>query len=154
MPTTGRRSYTTVETTTYNGSNRRISAPRDLPEPVKRAFVDLVSRCPEAQFEASDIGLIRRWAELTVMAETAAAKLAAAGMVTADGRISPWFTIHQQTTKSLNGLCLRLRLSPQARQPRAPKTRVMDLSVYQEMNLERANGDDEAEAEGAVTSPQ
>ena len=49
------------------------------------------------------------------MAEQAAGELQAGGMVTADGRVSPWFTIHQQATKSLTGLALRLRLGPQSR---------------------------------------
>ena len=35
-------------------------------------------------------------------------------MVTADGKLSPWFTIHASATKTLNGLALRLRLGPQS----------------------------------------
>jgi hypothetical protein len=41
----------------------------------------------------SDLPLICRWAEITVMAEQAAGELAAQGMVTADGKVSPWFAI-------------------------------------------------------------
>ena len=57
------------------------------------------------------------------MAEQAAGELQAGGMVTADGRVSPWFTIHQQATKSLTGLALRLRLGPQSRARREHRRR-------------------------------
>ena len=48
------------------------------------------------------------------MAEQAAGELTAGGMVV-DGKPSPWFTIHQQATKALALLAMRLRLSLQAR---------------------------------------
>lgn len=70
------------------------------------------------------------------MAEQAAGELQAQGMVTADGKVSPWFTIHQQATKTLNALALRLRLGPQSRVNKAPKTRAGMVSYYERMMLE------------------
>ena len=49
------------------------------------------------------------------------------------GKVNPWFTVHQMATKSLSGLALRLRVSPQARSPKAPKTKPMTLSAYERM---------------------
>jgi hypothetical protein len=65
-------------------------------------------------------------------------------MVTADGRVSPWFTIHHQATKSLTGLALRL--GTQSRTPRAPKTQAATISYYERMTLEATRDDSEAAA--------
>jgi phage terminase small subunit len=97
--------------------------------------LDLICRVPAGQFRESDLSLLCRWAELTVMAEQAAGELAAQGMV-ADGKISPWFTVHQQATRGLALLALRLRLSPQARADKAPKTLPSAVSYYERMTLE------------------
>ena len=67
-------------------------------------------------------------------------------MVTADGRVSPWFTIHHQATKSLTGLALRLQLGTQSRTPRAPKTQAATISYYERMTLEATRDDSEAAA--------
>jgi hypothetical protein len=53
------------------------------------------------QFRNSDVALLCRWAELVVMAETAAEHLRSDGMLTADGRPSPWLKIHEQATKGI-----------------------------------------------------
>jgi hypothetical protein len=63
-------------------------------------------------------------------------------MVTADGRVSPWFVIHQQATKSLSGLALRLRLGPQSRALKAPKRKAGPLSYYDVMELERGTSEE------------
>jgi phage terminase small subunit len=89
--------------------------------------------------------LLCRWAELTVMAEQAAGELQASGMVTADGKVSPWFSIHQQATKSLNALALRLRLGPQSRARKAPKTLAAPLSYFDLQELEVPDGTSEGE---------
>jgi hypothetical protein len=81
------------------------------------------------------------------MAETAARELAAAGMVTAEGRPSPWFTIHREATKGLTALAMRLRLGPQSRARKAPKTQVARLSAYELMALAEDDADDEPEAD-------
>jgi hypothetical protein len=83
------------------------------------------------------------------MAETAARELAAGGMVTADGRISPWFAIHERATKSLVALALRLRLSPQARADKAPKTLPRPTSYYDLQQLEDGRDDGKNEVESS-----
>jgi len=70
------------------------------------------------------------------MAEQAARELAASGIVAADGRVSPWFSIHQQATKGLTALALRLRLGPQSRASKAPKTLAGPVSYYDRRTLE------------------
>jgi hypothetical protein len=79
------------------------------------------------------------------MAEEAAAALAERGMVTADGKISAWFTIHQQATKTVAMLALRLRLGPQSRAPRTPKRQAAVLSYYELSALEGSRETSEGE---------
>jgi len=79
------------------------------------------------------------------MAEQAAGELAASGMVTADGKVSPWFTIHQQATKALSNLALRLRLGPQSRALKAPKRRAQPLSYFEIMELEGGTSEEKRE---------
>jgi hypothetical protein len=145
MVGSGRKPFTTYDVQPF-GAWDRLKPPASLGKPERRAFFDLISRVPAGQFCEADLPLICRWAELTVMAEQAAGELAAQGMVTADGKVSPWFSIHQQATKGLTLLALRLRLGPQSRASKAPKTLVGELSYYDRRALEDGL-DDEDEAE-------
>ena len=137
----GRQPYATFDVHSFDTPNPRIRPQDSLSELEKKVFRDLVSACPADQFRKSDIGLLCRWAELSMAAETAAFEMTQNGRVTPDGRISPWFSIHTQATKQLNGLALRLRLGPQARANKAPKSLPRQLSYYEE--LAEAEGDDE-----------
>jgi hypothetical protein len=137
MSSTGRQPYETTDVVPFGTGNPRLRPPASLSGPERAAFVALVVACPSTQFEPADLPLLCRWAELTVMAEQAAGELAAGGMITADGKVSPWFTIHQQATKMLSGLALRLRLGPQSRALKAPKRKVASVSYYERMALER-----------------
>ena len=136
MTGTGRKPYEVTDVAPFGLSNQRLRTPPSLGGPEKRAFLDLVCSVPAGQFRESDLSLLCRWAEATVQAEVAASELQASGMVTADGRVSPWFTIHQHATKSLTMLALRLRLGPQSRAQRAPKTQAANVSFYERMTLE------------------
>jgi hypothetical protein len=139
MARTGRKPFESVEVVPY-GYDRRLRPPDSLGEPEKRAFLDLVLSVPTSQFRACDLGLLCRYAELVVMAEQAAGELAAQGMVTADGKVSAWFTIHAQATKGLSALALRLRLGPQQRSRKAPKTAPGTVSYYDRQELEADDG--------------
>ena len=141
MAGTGRKPFETTDVVPFGAGNERLRPPPSLGKPEKQAFLDLVTTTDPKQFRPSDLPLLCRWAELTVMAEQAAGELQAGGMVTADGRVSPWFTIHQQATKSLTGLALRLRLGPQSRTPKAPKTKPGAVSYYDRMTLEGVSRD-------------
>jgi hypothetical protein len=146
MPTTGRQPYDTTDVVPFGAGISRLRPPTSLGEPERAALVALVTACPATQFEASDLPLICRYVEATVMAETAAGELAAGGMVTADGKVSPWFCIYQQSVKALSGLALRLRLGPQSRTPKAPKRKAGPLSYFDVMELERGTSEGEPDA--------
>jgi hypothetical protein len=125
--------------------DRRISPPPDLPERVKRAFLEVVSSCPSSQFQQSDVELLCRWSESVVMAQEARTQLTATGMVGPDGKKSAWVSIYQTAVRNQTLLAMRLRLSPQSRMPRAPKTQAKPMSVYDEMTLLRSDDDGEGE---------
>ena len=140
MAGTGRKPFATYDVQPF-GVWERLKPPGSLGEPERRAFLDLICSVPAGQFRESDLPLLCRWAEATVQAEVAASELQASGMVTADGRVSPWFSIHQQATKSLTMLALRLRLGPQSRADKAPKTLPGPVSYYDRKMLEDGRDD-------------
>ena len=143
MSGTGRRPYATPDTTTYGAPNPRLSPPVGLPEAEKRAFMALMTSTPASQFAASDLPLIVQFCELSVLAERAAEGLRNAPLLDGEGRASPLVAIHASATKGMTMLALRLKLSPQARSPKAPKRDVPQLSYYQQQALEEGDGDDE-----------
>jgi phage terminase small subunit len=137
----GRKPFEVTDVVPYGGDSRRLQPPAGLGEAAKRVFLDVVVTTPRTQFQSSDTPLLCRYAEACVMAEEAAAKLAAEGAVTADGRVSPWFRIHQQACKTMAGLAMRLRLGPQSRSRMAPKSRAGPVSYYDRMTLEGTRED-------------
>jgi phage terminase small subunit len=145
VPGKGRSPYVTIDLP-YDSPNRRIRPPDSLGDLEKQVFRDLVAACPADQFRKSDVGLLARWSELSVMAEQAAFEMTHNGRVTSDGKVSPWLSIYTQAVKGLNGLALRLRLGPQSRASKAPKSLPRELSYYEEMQLAESDDDD---ADGA-----
>jgi hypothetical protein len=147
MPRTGRPPHVTLDTVDYGVPSRRLRPPTTLSEPERRVFLALVANSPAGQFTASDMDLLMSWAETTVLARRAAKELElAGGPVLADGKTSPWFAVHQQCIKTLSGLAIRLRISPQGRSPtaRASKVAVRALSYYDQAALEKPEQDDDA----------
>jgi phage terminase small subunit len=126
----GRRPFTVTDVQPYGVESRRLRPPDSLSAAAKQHFVDLVTACPITQFEASDLALLCRWSEAAAMAESAAIELQASGMLADDGKVSPWFAIYERATKMMTLLALRLRLGPQSRAPRAPKTKAATPSYY------------------------
>ena len=141
MAAKGRSPYATYDVHSFDTPNPRIRPPDSLSELEKRVFRALVSACPADQFRKSDIGLLARWSELSVMAQEAAFEMTTHGRVTPDGKVSPWFSIYTQATKQLNGLALRLRLGPQSRASKAPKTLPQEPSYYDLMEDDDDDGD-------------
>ena len=137
----GRQPYATYDVHSFDSPNPRIRPPDSLSELEKRVFRALVSACPADQFRKSDIGLLARWSELSVMAQEAAFEMTTHGRVTPDGKVSPWFSIYTQATKQLSGLALRLRLGPQSRVAKAPKTLPQEPSYYDLMEDDDDDGD-------------
>jgi hypothetical protein len=58
-------------------------------------------------------------------------------------RPSGWFNLHERATKSLVALALRLRLGPQSRADKAPKTLpAAEMSYYERISFEEGADDD------------
>jgi len=143
----GRPSYTPDDRVPYGTPSRRLRPPKTLVGPEREAFVTLVAASPQGQFVAGDMDLLISWCEATVLARQAAGELTAAGgPVQQDGKTNPWFPIWRDCVKTLSALAIRLRLSPQGRNPtaRASKKTVAQLSYYEEMALQES-ADDEAQ---------
>ena len=136
MARMGRKPFITTDVVEFGADSRRLQPPDCLGELQKRAFVDLICSVPRGQFRASDLPLLARYAELVVMAETAAFHLGADGMVTPEGQVSPWFRVHRDVSRELRVLSQRLRLDPKARTKKAPKTLAESTSYYETMRLQ------------------
>jgi hypothetical protein len=141
MARTGRQPFETTEVTPFGIGNRRLQPPDTLGELQKRAFLDLVTSCPAGQFRRCDLPLLTRWAELDVLAATAAFHLEADGAVV-DGKLSPWFSIHRDVTRELRSLSQRLQIGPRGRSPKAPKVKPGNVSYYERQALEGDDHDD------------
>ena len=135
----GRPPHETTDITPFGVGSGRLRPPDCLGELQRRAFVDLVTSCPVSQFQRSDLSLLCRWAELTVMAEQAVLEMQKEGMVVAGQhgpKVSPWFAIHRDATRELRALSQRLQIGPRGRTPKAPKTVAGRVSYYDQMRLE------------------
>jgi hypothetical protein len=125
----------------YRPANKlRTSRPRNSlrQEPSFNAFVNVVSTHAASHFKPGDLELLCRYAEAAAAAEEAAFQMAQpGGMVTTDGKVSPWFAIHQQATKTLNALALRLRIGPQSRARTQSKKEPAPMSYYDRMRMQR-----------------
>ena len=144
MVKTGRSPYVTTDVLPYGQGETRLRPPRGLGGAETAAFVDLITSTTTAHFTASDLPLLTRWAELTVLADRAAKALASGDLVI-DGKPNPLIAIHASATKGLAILALRLRLGPQSRAGRAPKTLPAGVSYYERVGLLEGKLDDEAE---------
>ena len=120
----------------------RLKPPARLTGRVRVLFAQTVANCAAEHFRASDSPLLERYVEACAFAEEAAGKINEQGAVIGD-KPSPWFTVFTSATKSMTNLALRLRLSPQGRALRAPKTQPMPRSYYDEMEDEEGSDDDD-----------
>jgi len=129
------------DTVDFTGeATRRLRPPPRLQGRAKEIFIATVTGCDPRHFCPADLPFLERFAESSALAEEAAAKLVEEGVVV-DGKPNPWFAVHQASCKTMNALALRLRLTPQSRSPRAPKTVPAPTSYYETLELE-ANDDD------------
>jgi phage terminase small subunit len=139
----GRPSFTTTNVTPWYDQGRRLQPPEHLGPIEKQAFIDLTSRVPAAQFVEADLPLLTRWCELELQAQTAAAELRAHSMLTPAGERSPWLAVHAAAVKGQAMLALRLRLGPQSRASKAPKSLPAKMSYYERMDLLDDSDEDE-----------
>jgi len=132
-----RHTYETFDTPEFGRETtpRRLRPSSRLTGRRRSIFTETVADCAMGHFRKSDRPLLERYCEAQALAEEAAAKLAEEGVVV-NGKLSPWFPAHASACKTANNLALRLRLSPQSRSPRAPKTQVAPQSYYDVMDWE------------------
>jgi hypothetical protein len=142
MAATGRQPYTVTDLAPYGSGSRRLRPPASLGDAERRVFLDLITATPAGQFTAADLPLLCAWAETVALRERMAARMAIEGELDEKGKPSGAFTVHQQATKTLSGLALRLRLGPQSRSSKAPKKIAGPVSYFERMELEGIRDDD------------
>ena len=116
------------------GTQPRLSPPAELSELERETFIDIVTGVDSGHFRQSDLALLCAYCRAIVAEREAAGELARAPVV--DGEPSPWLRIHQAAVKTMMGLSMRLRLSPQARQANNPSRPAAPVSYYERMHLE------------------
>ena len=128
-----RKSSAALAVVGVDGRPGRLRPPATLSDSERTVFVNLVGACKPEHFQASDLPLLARYCEATVLAEQAAEHLRTEGAVIA-GRVSPWITVQEKAIRALTALSMRLRVSPQARAPNNP-SRPQPANVYERMAL-------------------
>jgi len=138
---TGRKPFTTIDVSPFDMPVERLQPPPHLGHAATRIFRSLVASVPAAQFKPSDLSLVCRWCEWTAIADRAAAEIATGELVDEHGRPSPWIAIAERASKQLVALSLRLRLGPQSRASKAPKTEAPGQQSYYERMAAEGNED-------------
>ena len=107
----------------------RLRVPDELSPAARKEFLRVVMTEKATHFTPSDMPLLCQYVEACALAAKA---------VDALQRDLPgprWLALWQAATKVMQGLSMRLRLSPQSRQPNNPK-RPERLSFYDRMQIE------------------
>jgi phage terminase small subunit len=107
------RKATALSIIALDGQSARPSPPATLSEPERELFVGIVAGCDADHFRQTDLPLLSRYCEATVLAEQAALELRNGAVV--DGKPSPWIVIQEKCVRAMVSLSMRLRLSPQSR---------------------------------------
>lgn len=115
----------------------RLKPPGTLSELARAEFLRIVANESPTHFKNSDLSLLVRYCEGAALAERAEVHIR-----TEDPPSARWLAAWREGTKVMKDLALRLRLSPQSRQPNTPKRPERPLSYYERMALE----DDDANA--------
>ena len=113
MPQPGRKSAAALAITSPAPRLTRLRPPPSLAEPEAKLFKQIISNCAHDHFRQSDLPLLCRYCEASVLAERAAQQLREAPVV--DGKPSPWLPVREKAVREMTALSMRLRLSPQAR---------------------------------------
>jgi hypothetical protein len=90
-----RSTYQTLDAVEYSGdaAPRRLRPSNRLTGRARAIFTETVNDCAIGHFHRSDRVLLERFADVSALAEKAAAEMAAGGAVV-DGKPSPWFIVH------------------------------------------------------------
>src|SRR6516225_4011118 len=128
-----RRSAASSQIIPLPGPQSRVRPPSTLPIPERDLFVELVAANPANHFRPSDVPLLVQYVAAVILGERAAAELRHAPVI--NGKSSPWLVVFEKCSRATIALAMRLRLSPQARQPNNPTRPVPPLSHYEKMRL-------------------
>jgi hypothetical protein len=119
------------------GAPVRLSPPSDLGPDERQVFFDLVASAKPEHFRASDLPLLSAYVRAIALERRSSTELAAGE---GQAALARW----NGAVKAMVALSMRLRLSPQARQPHNPSRPggkpERPLSVYERMALENDDG--------------
>jgi len=91
----------------------RLPPPACLSGPELELFCSIVGGCDAGHFRETDLPLLSRYCEATVLAEQAALELRNGAVL--DGKPSPWIVVQEKCVRAMVSLSMRLRLAPQSR---------------------------------------
>ena len=111
----------------------RLKPPSTLSPGARKEFLRIVTAEPATHFKPSDLALLVQYTEACAMAARAVRELQHD-----DAKVT-WLTRWEKATRTMTALSLRLRISPQARQPNNPKRE--RLSYYERAALEEDDSD-------------
>ena len=134
MTQPGRRGTLTRSAFNMLGAPARLKCPDDLDAPERQVFADIVGACEPTHFRASDLPLLAAYCRAVIMEQRAFSEFSREPILP-DGKPNPWGAILAQATKSMLGLSLRLRLSPQGRGRPSSKAEPAKLSYYERMQI-------------------
>jgi phage terminase small subunit len=123
-----RKSAAALSVIAVDGRESRLRPPSTLSEPERGIFLDLVAACDPGHFRACDVPLLVRYCEAAALGDLASAQLRHGAVI--DGKPSPWIIVQEKAVRALVALSMRLRLSPQARQPNNAGRRPAPISHY------------------------
>jgi hypothetical protein len=135
-----RRSAASIGFPDVSGTPDRLRPPRDLSPDQREVFCGLVAASRPEHFRPSDTPLLSAYSQAVVLERASATALAAG-----DPRaLAKW----NGAVKALVSLSMRLRLSPQSRQPNTPGRAggkpPRELSYYERQALQEVDHDGNA----------
>ena len=113
MPQPGRKSAAALAITAAESRGTRLRPPPSLAEPEAKLFRQIIVNCAHDHFRPSDLPLLTRYCESSILAERAAVELRKSPVL--DGKPSAWLYVREKAVRDMVALSMRLRLSPQAR---------------------------------------
>jgi phage terminase small subunit len=149
MPQPGRKSAAALATRPASQRASRLRPPVSLAETEASLFKQIIADCTFDHFQPSDLPLLTRYCESSILAERAAAELRASPVI--GGKPSPWLYVREKSVRDLVALSMRLRLSPQARAkghalPGKPRTDRGGLGIgWWQLQDEGDIGDDDGD---------
>jgi phage terminase small subunit len=109
----------------------RLRVPDELSPAARKEFLRVVTTEKPTHFTASDLSLLIQYCEACALAAKAMDALQR------DLPGPRWLALWQAATKVMQGLSMRLRLSPQSRQPNNPSRKPVErLSFFERLQIE------------------